>query len=122
MWSKIDLGPRVRVVGGSFFESVPAGGELYLLKWILHDFDDAAATRILGTIRAACDPRARLLVIEHDLTAPETTLSDLRMLVVLGGRERSHTEYSQLLRASGFALSRSIRTEWPLSPLEALPV
>lgn len=118
----VDLGSRIRVVGGSFFESVPTGGDLYLLKWILHDFDDAAAARILRTIRDACDPEARLLVIEHDLSAPETTLSDLQMLVVLGGRERSHTEYSQLLLASGFALSRSIRTEGPLSLLEAQPV
>lgn len=118
----LDLGPRIRIVGGSFFESVPAGGDLYLLKWILHDFDDAAAAQILTTIRDACDPEARLLVIERDLTDPETTLSDLQMLVILGGRERSQTEYSQLLLSSGFALTRSIRTEGPLSLLEALPI
>jgi O-methyltransferase/methyltransferase family protein len=118
----VDLGPRVQIVGGSFFESVPAGGDLYLLKWILHDFDDDAAAQILRTIRAACGEQARLLVIERDLAASETTLSDLQMLVVLGGRERSQTEYSQLLRSSGFALSRSIRTEGPLSLLEALPI
>ena len=118
----VDLGPRIRIVGGSFFESVPTGGDLYLLKWILHDFDDAAASQILRTIRAACGSQARLLVIERDdLTVPETTLSDLQMLVVLGGRERSQTEYSQLLGLSGFALSRSIRTDGPLSLLEALP-
>lgn len=62
----------------SFFEAVPVGGDLYLLKVILHDFDDAAAARILRTIRDACDPGARLLVIERDLTAPETTPADSR--------------------------------------------
>jgi hypothetical protein len=118
----VDLGPRVRIVGGSFFESVPTGGDLYLLKWILHDFDDKAAAEILRTIRTACGPQARLLVIERDLTDPETTLSDLQMLVVLGGRERSQTEYSQLLDSGGFALSRSIRTKGPLSLLEAVPI
>lgn len=118
----LDLGPRVRIVGGSFFDSVPAGGDLYLLKWILHDFDDAAAAEILRTIRGACDAQARLLVIEHDLAAREATLSDLQMLVVLGGRERTESEYRQLLLENGFALSRSIRTEGPLSLFEALPV
>lgn len=118
----LDLGPRVRIVGGSFFESVPAGADLYLLKWILHDFEDDDAVEILRTIRGACDPDARLLVVERDLAASETTLSDLHMFVVLGGRERTVAEYAELLTASGFRLSRAIPTSGPLTLLEALPV
>ena len=117
----VDLGPRARIIGGSFFDAVPAGGDLYLLKWILHDFEDDPATRILRTIRNACDGHARLLVIERDLGAPETTLSDLHMLVALGGRERTETEYANLLRSGGFALSRAIQTSGPLTLFEALP-
>ncbi len=118
----VDLGPRVRIVGGSFFDSVPAGGDLYLLKWILHDFDDDAAVRILTTIRSVCNLKARLMVIERDLAAPQTTLSDLHMLVALGGRERTNEHYAELLHSAGFELSRVIRTRGPLNMLEALPV
>ena len=117
----LDLGPRVRVVGGSFFDSVPGEGDLYLLKWILHDFEDAAALEILTTIRHACDKQAKLLIVEHDLAAPETTLSDLHMLVAPGGRERTQAEYAELLESAGFGLARAIPTTSPLTLLEALP-
>jgi hypothetical protein len=63
---------------------VRAGGDIYLLKWILHDCEDEEAVAILRTTRASSGGHARLLVIEHDLAAPETTLNDVHMLVAHG--------------------------------------
>ena len=97
---------RCEIVGGSFFESVPAGGSAYLLKSIIHDWEDDEAKAILATCRRAMDGGAALLVIERDLgnpnSDPDAKFSDLNMLVNPGGRERSEAEYRVLLEAAGF--------------------
>ena len=85
---------------------MPAGGDLYILKNILHDWSDADATKILVTCRQAMAPHARLLIIEHLVGAPNERcagkVGDVQMMVRTGGRNRSIAELSRLLTAAGF--------------------
>jgi hypothetical protein len=109
---------RCEVVGGSFFDGVPAGAQVYLMKAILHDWDDAEATAILRNIRAVIPPDGVLLVVERVIGAPnedlEGKLSDLHMLVMPGGRERTEAEWRVLLEDGGFTLEevRPIPGTW----------
>ena len=114
---------RCDVVGGDFFETVPDGGDIYLLSWIIHDWDDARSLTILRNCRRAMGHDARLLVIEQ-LVPPGndpslSKLYDLHMLVLSGGRERSEDEYRDLLAASDLSLARVIPTGIPRSVIEA---
>jgi O-methyltransferase domain/Dimerisation domain len=97
---------RCELVGGSFFDSVPAGGDAYLLKSVLHGWYDADVKRILQVCHAAMRPDAVLLVIERLLAPPnegaEGKLGDLNMLVAAGGCERTTEEWGVALRAGGF--------------------
>jgi hypothetical protein len=99
---------RCRVVGRSFFEAVPEGGDAYVLQGILHDWGDEDAAAVLHGCRRAAPPGAALLVLERELGAPnenrDAKFSDLNMLVGPGGRERTLDEYSALLASTGFAL------------------
>ncbi|WP_052422637.1 methyltransferase [Nonomuraea candida] len=99
---------RIELVGGDFLTEVPKGGDLYLLKWILHGWDDEQAARILAACRRAAAPEARLLVIEMLLPEPwapsQAHLYDLAMLVLFGARERTLSQYRDLLRAAGWEL------------------
>src|SRR5882757_3354713 len=105
---------RCAVESGSFFESVPAGGDAYVLKSVIHDWDEPKALEILGNIRKAIKPDARLLLVE--MVLPEGNSShmghvfDLEMLLDLGGRERTEREYRDLLGRAGFALTRVVQT------------
>lgn len=94
-----------------FFEGVPAGADLYLLKFILHDWPDEQAVALLRTCRrAATRPDARVVIIERFLgesdAGPEAALSDLNMLVNTGGRERARHQYDQLLLRVGLEPTR----------------
>jgi hypothetical protein len=116
---------RCRIVGGDFFESVPEGGDGYLLKHILHDWDDESCVRILRNIRAAANRDARLFVLDAVIApgnSPQSgKLLDLQMLVVThGGRERTRDEWEGLLRAGGFALSRVVDTPGTISVIEGV--
>lgn len=119
------VGSRATCVAGDFFVTLPDGGDIYLLKSVIHNWDDAAAGRILRACRQAMAPDARLLVIERVVpegnTPSEAKLFDINMLVVLGGRERTEREYRALFEASGFRLTRVIRTQSPLSLIEGVP-
>jgi hypothetical protein len=98
---------RLEVVGGSFFEAVPGGADAYLLKAIIHDWEDAEALRILSACRRAARPGASLLVIDRELGAPNTDspakFGDLNMLVLPGGCERTTDELAALFASAGFA-------------------
>jgi O-methyltransferase domain/Dimerisation domain len=116
------LTERCCVEGGDFFTGVPAGGDVYLLKWILHDWDDAAAARILRECRRAMTARSRLLVVEHlardgDGNA-DAALMDLNMMVLTGGRVRSQAELAELFREAGLRLTNVLATATPLFVLE----
>jgi orsellinic acid C2-O-methyltransferase len=118
---------RCRIETGDFFAGVPAGADLYLLKSVLHNWDDASCRRILACCTDAMPHDARLLVVER--VRPETpgrsrrdvavARTDLNMLVSLSGRERSQREYAQLLEAAGLCLAsvQEVGCEW--SVLEA---
>jgi len=101
----VDLGERGRVVAGSFFESVPEGGDAYLLKWIIHDWEDEEAVAILRTVR---QNGGALLLVEKIVDPPnegaDAKLSDLNMLVGPGGQERTLDEFRSLFEAAGYVL------------------
>jgi hypothetical protein len=115
-------------VPGNFFEDVPRGGDAYLLKWIIHDWDDASAIRILKNCHAAMDANAVLLVIEAILPEHLTAFSpevewDMHMLTELHGRERTVEEFRDLLREAGFQLQRIVPTPyWRMNVLEGKPI
>ena len=100
---------RCDVVAGSFFESVPKGGDAYVLKWIIHDWEDQESVAILRTCRKAMRSDAVVLVIERDLGPPNENaaakLADLNMLVMPGGRERTVDEYAALFEQAGLRLA-----------------
>jgi hypothetical protein len=109
----------VEVVGGSFFDSVPRGGNAYVLKWIIHDWGDDEAVAILRTCAAALDDDARVLLIERDLDDPAASWLDLQMLVMLGGRERTEDEYAALFRAASLEPTSTTPIGAGLSVFEA---
>jgi hypothetical protein len=114
-------GDRLRVVGGSFFDGVPSGGDAYLLRAILHDWPDEDCVRILEACRAAMGDSTRLLIIERDLAdgLQEAALSDLNMLVGPGGRERTRAEYAALLARAGLRLVAALPSARGLHVFEA---
>jgi len=98
---------RVTIVPGDFFESIPEGGDAYILRRIIHDWDDDEALKILSNIRSAVRPEGTLLILEGLIDSPTRPvgLMDLMMLV-LGGRERTQAEFRELVRRAGFTLER----------------
>ncbi len=100
---------RIQFTGGDFLASVPAGGDVYVLCHVLHDWDDPDAQRILDVCRQAASGASRLLIVEAVLAdqpgpvMPE--LLDVHMMVMSGGRERSRGQYGQLLDAAGWQLA-----------------
>jgi O-methyltransferase/methyltransferase family protein len=116
--SGVDLGARGEVAAGSFFAAVPPGGDAYVLKSVLHDWEDAEAVAILRACHAAGAPV--VLVVERDVAAdPRAAFSDLNMLVGPGGRERTLAEYGALLEAAGFRAVGSTTTPAGVSVIEA---
>ena len=109
-----------------FFSSVPEGGDAYILKSILHDWDDDLSAAILTTCRRAMPEHGRLLLVENVITPGNSPhpakLVDLQMLVELGGRERTEAEFRDLLAGAGFRLTRVLPTEVQFSIIEAIPV
>lgn len=124
------LGGRVTLVQGDFFEAVPAGGDLYLLKSIVHDWDDERALAILKTCRRAAAPNARLVLLERVLPeriddsaeAFQSAMTDLQMMVILGGRERRSREFADLLHRAGFKMTRVVPTTDMWNLVEAITV
>jgi hypothetical protein len=105
---------RCRLVGGSFLEQSPPPAEIYLLKHVLHNWDDATCLVILGNLAGGLERGGKLLLLENvlpedDLKTPlPQAMLDLYMLAVLGGRERKLSEYVELLEGSGWVFSRRL--------------
>lgn len=120
---QLSLTDRCIVVGGSFLDEIPAGGDAYILRYILHDWPEDKALHILRTVCRAMSSSARLLVIENVLPDDDrnsfANLTDLEMLISVGGRERTEKEYRQLLYTAGLDLIRRTSTAGPNSILEA---
>ena len=116
---------RCEVVGGDFFAAVPDGADAYLLRYIVHDWDDARAAEILRNCRRAMPPHGRLLLVDF-VIPPGNGLDwgkwlDLTILTLLSGRERTAAEFAALCRAAGLELTRIIPTAAQLSIIEARP-
>lgn len=105
---------RCTVVGGDFFESIPTGGERYILSSVLHDWEREDCIRILKNCRSSMGDGARLLVIEIVLDDDDTwstgTMLDLNMMVITGGRERARREWLELFDAAGLRLEATFTT------------
>ena len=116
------LSDRCQVIGGSFFESVPAGADAYLMRHIIHDWDDEKATTILRNIRLSLKDGGRLLVVEGVIEKGNEPcfgkLLDLTMLTIPGGKERTEEEFQKLFEAGGFHLSRIVPTKAEVSVIE----
>jgi len=116
---------RCEIAGGDFFESIPTGGDAYVLKWIIHDWDRDRAVAILRNCRRAMDQAGRLLLIETVIPGPDEPhpgkIMDFIMLLGLGGQERTELQYADLLREAGFNLSKVVPTASPMSVIEATP-
>lgn len=116
------IAERCEAVAGDFFDSVPRGGDAYIVKWILHDWDDEQSVTILKNCHCAMAEDGKLLVVEA--VVPEgsephfSKYMDLNMLIMTGGRERTEDEYRRLLEASGFELKRIVPTNSPMSIIE----
>jgi hypothetical protein len=117
---------RSRIEGGSFFDSIPPDGDAYVLKSVIHDWDDLEAGRILAVCRRCMPAVAVLILVERVLAAPnqglDDKLSDLNMLVNPGGMERSAEEFEALLGASGFRVVSIGDTGSQFKVIEAVPI
>ena len=120
------LAARYETVAGNFFEAVPAGGDAYVMKWIIHDWEDEKAIRILKNCREHMQSNSRMIIV--DCVVPEndqpdfSKTFDLNMMVMTGGKERTEAEFRELLAAAGFKLLRVIPTDVPTSIVEAQPI
>src|SRR5918996_296541 len=112
------LANRCRAVGGDFLDAVPDGGDIYMMKHVIHDWDDEQAAAILRSCRRAAAPNAKLLIIEgvyperidQSLESRGAAANDVNMLVSTGGRQRSEAEFRSLYARAGFSLQRIIPT------------
>jgi DNA-binding transcriptional ArsR family regulator len=117
---------RVRIVEGSFFERIPENGDAYVLKNVIHDWPDDDAVHILRNVRTAARTGKRVLLVEfviphHDREFLGKWL-DLEMLIAAAARERTASEYGQLLNRAGFQMTRVVETASPFSIVEATAI
>jgi hypothetical protein len=118
------IGARIKCVPGDFFQAVPADGDRYILQVVIHDWDDAAAVRILRNCARVMHDDSRIVLIERLLPekavdGPAIIQGDLNMLVLTGGRERSVQEYEKLLRTAGLEVMQILPTQLQWSIIEA---
>jgi len=115
---------RCEAVGGDFLHAVPAGGDAYVLKHIIHDWSDEECVTILGHCHAGMAAGGRVLIVEMVIPGPNvpaiSKFLDLEMLLFLTGRERTEDEYRDLLERAGFELTRVVPTPSPYSVIEAV--
>ncbi len=118
------LGDRCELVGGDFFQSVPPGAEVIILKWIIHDWNDEQSVAILKNCHRALPDKGKLILVEAVVPASSephfSKFIDLNMLVMTGGRERTESEFRKLYEDSGFKLMRVVPTESPFSVIEGV--
>jgi SAM-dependent methyltransferase len=130
MIAEAGLQSRCEAVGGDFFKEVPTGADAYILKHVIHDWNDERATAILRNVHRAMPPHGRLLIaegiypprIDQSDMGRGAAANDVNMLVCTGGRQRSEAEFQSLHVAAGFKLTRIIPTPARLSVIEGAPV
>jgi O-methyltransferase domain/Dimerisation domain len=116
---------RCEVIGGDAFKAVPAGYETYMLSRVIHDWDDERAIALLSRCHQAMQPGGKVLLVERVILTGSTAQllvleSDVQMLVMAGGKERTDVEYRALLSAAGFELTRIIPVRTPYNVIEAV--
>jgi hypothetical protein len=120
------LAGRCEIIGGDFFESVPMGGDAYVLKTIIHDWDEERALAILRNIHRAMKDDGRLLLVETIIeqgNGPSfSKLSDLHMMIMTGGQERTEQEYATLFERAGFRLQRIVPTDSLMGLVEGVKI
>lgn len=116
------LTDRCELVGGDFFDAVPDGADAYMMRHIIHDWDDNKSLQILRNCHRAMSPSARLLLVESVIPAGNKPFGgkflDLVMLLIPGGKERTEDEYRGLFAAAQFDLSRVVPTSGEISIVE----
>jgi O-methyltransferase domain len=118
------ISQRCEIIAGDFFRGVPAGADAYILKGIIHDWNDEAASKILKNCRRAIHADGTLLLVEQLLTPstdPTVTMMDMLMMVLTSGRERTESEFRSLLEDAGFSMVQVIRAAG-VSIIESRPV
>jgi hypothetical protein len=115
---------RVQFVAGNFFETAPAGADVYLMKYILHDWNDGQCVTILSNVRDTMPRNGRVLAVDT-VVAPGNKpqwgkLLDINMLVLTGGRERTKREFAGLFKTAGLKLRRVVPTKCPLAIVEGV--
>ena len=121
---KAGVEKRCRVESGDFFRGIPKGGDIYILKAVIHNWDDEKAVTILRNCGEAMEYSARIVLVERVLGRSGNAAAgvmDLHMLVIHGGKERTRGEYKSLLEAAGFELDKVVETPSGLSLIEGVP-
>jgi len=117
------IAERCTLVSGSFFEGVPEGGDAYIMKYILHDWNGEECVKILANCRAAMNTKGRVLVVDNVIPPGNDPhwgkLLDIQMLII-GGRERTKKEFAGLLAKAGLKMTRVVPTKCPLSIVEGV--
>jgi O-methyltransferase domain len=116
------LSDRIQIEKGSFFDSVPAGADSYLMKHIIHDWSDDEAIQIMKNVRSRISKSGKLLLVELVIADRNSKLLDLEMLVVTTGKERTTEEYAAIMAKAGFKLERIVPTVSMASVLEGSPL
>jgi hypothetical protein len=125
MLAEAGVADRCSVTAADLLEGVPGGADCYLMLRVLHDWPDAAATTILRHCRQSCGNAGRLVIVDmeiggHDVTG-ESLASDMTMMLLVGGRERTRPEFARLLHTAGFTVTRNIKLRSPYVAIEARP-
>jgi O-methyltransferase/methyltransferase family protein len=124
--SNVELNGRCQAVGGNFFDSVPRGGDAYILKNVIHAWDDSHGVVILRNCRRAMAENGKVLLVEMllplDGAVSLQSLMDLNMLVISGGRERTEPEYREILATAGLRITKIVPTISPYSVIEAVRI
>jgi SAM-dependent methyltransferase len=122
------LADRCQAVGGDFFKEVPSGADAYMLKHVIHDWDDDRAVAILKNCHRVMGPKGKLLIVEgvyppridQSIESRGAAANDVNMLVCTGGRQRSETEFRSLYEQAGFALTKLVPTPFRVSVIEGV--
>jgi hypothetical protein len=115
---------KIKVESGDMFESVPEGGDCYILKKILHDWDDVNSLKVLKNCRKSISAAGKLLIIDYLLTEKNPTgkINDIHMMLVCpGGKERTRQEFENLTNQAGFKITKIITNGGP-AVIECMPV
>ena len=114
---------RCRLESGNFFEAVPTGGDAYIMKYILHDWNDEECVKILANCRAAMNEKGKVLIVDNVIDSGNDPswgkLLDIQMLII-GGRERTKKEFASMFAEAGLKLTRVVPTKGPLSIVEGV--